>query len=417
MKVLVHTIFYKPELTGVAKYTAELCEWLTAQGHEVRVIAPPPYYPQWRVQEPYGQWRYKNEVLEGVHVQRCPIWLPRRPSGLARSLYSLSFMLASELVVLREVLRRPDMVLVIEPSFMNLPSAWLASRIAGAVAWLHIQDFEIDLAYDLGQLRHGRRLAMAVESWLMKRFDIVSSITRRMIEKAASKGVPSENLYMLPNWVDTSIVRPLPHPSPMRREMGISRDCVVAMFSGSLGTKQGVETIIDAARTLVDDSRLLFVICGDGASSEALRLRARDLNNVRFLPLQPAERLNDLLNLADLHLLPQLPSAAGSVMPSKLIGMLASGRPVVAACSAGTEIAELVTGCGVTVEPGDSGGYAAAIRTLAHDARFRAQLGESARRRALERFSQDSILGDFERELNRRLPSLASHNAAGLASE
>jgi len=417
MRILVHTIFYKPELTGVAKYTGELCEWLTAQGHEVRVIAPPPYYPQWRIQEPYGQWRYKSEVLEGVHIRRCPIWLPRRPSGLARSLYSLSFMLTSLPVVLREVLRGPEMVFVIEPSFMNLPSAWLASRIAGAVAWLHIQDFEIDLAYDLGQLRHGRRLAMAIESWLMKRFDIVSSITRRMIGKAANKGLPSENLYMLPNWVDTSIIRPLPHPSPMRQQVGISTDRVVAMFSGSLGTKQGVETIIDAARTLVDDPTLIFIICGEGASSEALQVRARDLNNVRFLPLQSAERLNNLLNLADVHLLPQLPSAAGSVMPSKLIGMLASGRPVVAACSPGTEIAELVTGCGLTVEPGDSGAFAAAIRTLAHDARVRAQLGESARRRALERFSQGSILGDFERELNRRIPSVASHKAAGFASE
>src|SRR5678816_3835000 len=95
MRILVHSIFYSPELTGVAKYTAEMCEWLVSQGHEVQVVAPPPHYPEWRLHAPYRQWRYASENIRGVLVRRCPLWLPRKPSGWGRVLYTLGFSLFS----------------------------------------------------------------------------------------------------------------------------------------------------------------------------------------------------------------------------------------------------------------------------------------------------------------------------------
>src|SRR5579872_6302004 len=177
MRILVHSINYRPELTGVGKYTTEMCEWLAARGHEVTVVAPPPYYPQWRVAPPYRAWRYSSSVESGVRVRRAPIWIPRLPGGLARIAYTLSFALASAPVLIAEAFRRPDVVFVNEPSFANLPVAWLAARLSGASAWLHIQDFEIDLAYDLGQLRRGRPIARAIERWISRRFDHVSSIS------------------------------------------------------------------------------------------------------------------------------------------------------------------------------------------------------------------------------------------------
>jgi colanic acid biosynthesis glycosyl transferase WcaI len=119
MRILVHTIFYRPELTGVAKYTAEMCEWLTARGHEVEVVCPPPYYPQWKVQPGYRQWRYERESLNGVRVTRCPIWLPARPGGIQRILYSLSFLISSLPIMLGKLFRKPDVVFVLEPSFLN----------------------------------------------------------------------------------------------------------------------------------------------------------------------------------------------------------------------------------------------------------------------------------------------------------
>lgn len=417
MKILLHTIFYAPDLTGVAKYTAELCEWLAGRGHEVRVVAPPPYYPQWRIARPYRSWRYMTERIGGVSVHRCPIWLPTRPGGIGRIAYALSYALASAPVMFYQALRGADLVLVIEPSLLNAPAALMASRFGSALAWLHVQDYEVELAYGMGQLRHGRRLAERIESWVMRRFDAVSSISLPMVEKAQLKGVATESLALLANSVDLEEIRPLPDGSRLRRELGIASDSVIALFAGSLGAKQGVETAIEAARILAGDSRIVFVVCGDGPEASRLREQAGGAPNVRFLPLQPADRLNDLLNMADVHLLPQQKGAAGSVLPSKLINMLASGRPVIAACGPESEIAELILGCGIAVAPGDLQAMASAICGLAADPEQRERMGEAARKRAVIRFCKDSILQAFERDLLDRLHRAGRCGREGLAPE
>ena len=101
----------------------------------------PPYYPFWKVQPPYTPWTYRSEVIADVAVSRCPIWVPAKPRGIERLLYAASFAISSFPVMLREILRRPDVVLVIEPSFLNAIVSLLAARCSGARAWLHVQDF------------------------------------------------------------------------------------------------------------------------------------------------------------------------------------------------------------------------------------------------------------------------------------
>jgi colanic acid biosynthesis glycosyl transferase WcaI len=170
----------------------------------------------------------------------------------------------------------------------------------------------------------------AIESFVMRRFDVVSTISGRMMERLAAKGVDERRRVFFPNWVDTAAIFPMDEASPLRRELDIPDNALVALYSGSMGAKQGIEQLIDAARLLADRPTIRIVICGDGAGLRKLQEAARDLPNVRFLPLQAPDRLNALLNLADVHVLPQKPSVADLVMPSKLIGMLASGRPVIA---------------------------------------------------------------------------------------
>jgi colanic acid biosynthesis glycosyl transferase WcaI len=395
MRILVHSINYRPELTGIAKYTTEMSEWLAARGHEVTVVAPPPYYPQWRVAEPYRQWRFTTTTESGVRVRRAPIWIPKLPGGLTRVAYTLSFALSSLPVLLAEAFRRPDVVFAIEPSFLNLPVAWLAARLGGARAWLHIQDFEIDLAYDLGQLRRGRRFAAAIERFTSRRFDVVSSISKPMLDRARAKRIARDELFLLPNWFDAQEIRPLPEPSPFRARLGIPDDSVVALFAGSLGRKQGIEMIVEAARRMAH-LPIHFVISGEGVAAASLKSAAKNLKNVQFLPLQPAADLNALLNLADIHLLPQRERTEGSLFPSKLIGMLASGRPVVAMSPKGSEVAECIEGCGIRVDCGDVGSFCSAIRGLAAHQTDRQDLGRRARERALDRFRHDVILANLE---------------------
>ena len=401
LRILNHHIFYPPEPVGVAAYAGQMCEWLARQGHRVRVICPPPYYPYWSVQQPYKPWRYQSEFRDGVHVTRCPIWIPAQPRGISRVLYAASFALSSFPALIAEMFRRPDVIFVTEPSFLNAVASLAAAKCCGALSWMHVQDFELDIAFDLGYFhsRWPRRLIRSIESLIMRRFDVVSTISGRMMERLADKGVAERRRVLFPNWVDTDAIFPMDEPSPLRRMLGIPDSAVVTLYSGSMGAKQGIEQLVEAARLLVDRAMIQIVICGDGAGLAQLREMARDLPNVRFLPLQPPERLNALLNMADVHALPQKPSFADLVMPSKLISMLASGRPVIATAEEGSEVATVVQQCGVVVPPENPMALAGAIAALAEDEPLRTRLGAKARAHATQHFRRDVILGEFELRL------------------
>lgn len=402
MKILLHSINFWPELTGIGKYTGELAEWLAEAGHEVRVVAAPPYYPQWRIAEGYAnRWTVSEERGGKLRVYRCPMWVPSRPSGFKRVLHLASFALSSFPVMMRQVLWQPDVVLAVEPPLFCAPQAWLAARLSGARAWLHIQDFEVDAAFDLGMLRVGwlRRWVLSFEGFWLRRFDRVSTISERMLEKLGGKGVVADRATLFPNWVDPDEIRPMRHASPFREQLGLRPEQFVALYSGNMGEKQGLEVVLDAAAALQDNAGIRFVLCGDGASKERLRKKYDKMQNVIWLPLQPVERLNDLLNLADVHLLPQRGDVADLVMPSRLLGMLASGRPVLATASAATQVGEVVAQCGVLSPVGDAPAFVQALQKLIGDSALRKELGAAGRVIAEKRFSKEAVLRQFECEL------------------
>jgi colanic acid biosynthesis glycosyl transferase WcaI len=163
--------------------------------------------------------------------------------------------------------------------------------------------------------------------------------------------------------------------------------------------------IPEAAKLLRSRRDIVFVVCGDGVIKPELESAATGLTNVRFMPLQPSGRVSDLLAVADIHLLPQSPDAADLVLPSKLSGMLASARPVIATCRAGTEISEIVSQCGLVVAPENSTELAQAITALADDPETRVLLGRRGRTFAEKNFERDAVLStmfepiEIERQL------------------
>jgi colanic acid biosynthesis glycosyl transferase WcaI len=305
--------------------------------------------------------------------------------------------------MLLQVRWRPDVVLVVEPPLFCAPIAALTARLSRGRAWLHVQDFEVDAAFDLGLLQSQRlrRVVLAVERWVMQRFDKVSTISGRMLQRLEAKGVTDSQRVSFPNWVDTDLIYPMKHPSPFRDELGIGPQDVVALYSGNMGQKQGLEIVIEAARILASEDNVRFVMCGQGAAYARLREMAEGLANIIWIPLQPMERLNELLNLADIHLLPQSADAADLVMPSKLTGMLASGRPVVATAAEGTEVWSVVEGRGINTLPGDVSAFVDGMLSLARSPERRAALGQSGRAYAEEYLGRDKVLERFEAELLR----------------
>ncbi|MBO9650008.1 MAG: glycosyltransferase WbuB [Variovorax sp.] len=401
MKLLVYGINFAPELTGIGKYTGEMVAWLAAQGHDVRVVTAPPYYPDWAVWPGYNAGRYTTENWNGAKVIRTPLWVPRKVTGIRRLIHLASFALSSLPALLSHWQWKPDVVWVTEPPLFCSPAAIAFARLRSAKAWLHIQDYEVDAAFELGLLK-GQRMRSFVASMerrLMRCFDRISTISMRMMERASSKGTEDARLVALPNWADVSSIRPLAGESPYRAELGIHPDAVVALYSGNMGAKQGLELLAETASLLADHRDLHFVFCGNGAGRADLAKRCEKLANVRFLDLQPMERLGDLLGLADIHLLPQRADAADLVMPSKLTGMLSSGRPVVAGARPETELGQVTAKCGIAVPPDDPKSFADAVLSLASQPERRRELGILARAYAEENFDRDAVLRQFERDL------------------
>ena len=413
MKIVLLSMNFAPELTGIGKYSGEMADELVRRGHEVVVVCAPPYYPSWNLSEGYSNQAYMREQPKpGLTVVRCPVWLPRRLSGLSRLLHLASFAISSFPVLMRLAMSRPDLVFVVAPALFSAPAGWLTARLAGATAWLHVQDFEMDAAFELGILKGAfvRKLVREGERRLMCAFDRVSTISRLMLRRLDAKGVAIEQRELLPNWVDLDQVTPGGRSLALRRTLSIDENQKVCMFSGTLNRKQGLGAVIDAARLLAAHRDIVFVICGSGELRTSLEEASRDLPNVRFLDLQPLERLNELLNMADIHLLPQLRGAADLVMPSKLGGMLASGRPVIAAAAHGTEIANIVEGCGLVTEPECARGIADAILELAVDDGRRLLLGVAARDCAQRNFGTTAVFERLGASLARVRP--ASQSAA-----
>lgn len=397
MKFLFLGLNYAPEPVGIGPYTTGLAETLAARGHAVSVVAGKPYYPQWRPYDGHTDGR-SDTVENGVRIMRVPHYIPRDPTGAKRIAHHLSFAASCYRATLQAAREKPDLVFTVAPSLLSVPVAARAARMAGAPLWVHVQDFEVEAAFATGLLGESSlagRLARGLENRILRLADIASSISPQMCRRLVVKGLAPERVRELRNWSDPNFDFGRADPESYRREWRLG-DRHVALYSGNIANKQGLEIVIEAARQLAARDDIIFVICGEGPNRARLEQLAAGLDNVRFHGLQPAERMADFLSLASVHLLPQIVGAADLVLPSKLTNILASGRPVVATAALGTGLYAEVQGCGVATEPGDASAMAEAIARLVDDPALHAQLGKAARRRAEAHWSRDAIIDEME---------------------
>ena len=276
------------------------------------------------------------------------------------------------------------------------------ARWVRASSWLHIQDFEVDAAFDLGLLRNKRlrNMTLSIERRIFQSFDVVSTISPQMLQRLTIKGVDPRKIRELRNWIDTAKVTPGDRTTNLRKELKFTDSTIIALYAGTMSNKQGLDLMIQAAKLLHgEQTNVQFILCGDGPHKSELQELAASLSNVHFLAIQPDDRFAQLLNTADIHIIPQRAEAADLVLPSKLGGIFASGRPVIAMATANTGLGDEVEGAGLVVSPGDAGALAVAVRTLANDFELRHRLGENARRRALERWDKTTMLQSLDRDL------------------
>lgn len=321
MKILVYGINYSPELTGIGKYTGEMVAWMAREGHEVRVITAPPYYPQWKVGERYSAWRYRREEGEAT-VWRCPLYVPKQPSTLKRLLHLGSFALSSFFPLMAQRRWKPDRIIGVVPTLFCTPGMRLLATLSGARTVLHIQDYEADAMLGLGMAGKGKRgsvarLATAFERSALRNVDNVSTISRSMMNKAREKGVAAEKILFFPNWSEVARFQDVNDAdvTALRQQLGLPEGKKIVLYSGNIGEKQGLEKVIDAAERL-RDRPLIFAIVGQGGGKARLENMARErgLPNIKFLPLQPYDALPALLKMGDCHLVVQKRGGCGTAL-------------------------------------------------------------------------------------------------------
>lgn len=400
-RILLTSLYYAPDSTGIAPYATQLAEHLAATGYDITAVTGMPHYPAWWIVPAYARRFAVREWRGGVDVQRRWHSVPRSHTALSRAVYEGTFFV-SGLSMLR--LPRPHAVLAITPGLAGGALARIAAKRFDVPYGLIVQDLTGAAAEQSG-LRGGRAVAAGVraaEGWAARGAAAVGIVAEGFRPHLEAMGVERTRIRRVRNW--TQVAEPVRSRGAVRIELGWADDRVVCLHAGNMGAKQGLEHVIEAARIAATEApSLLFVLMGDGGQRPALQGLADRfaLANVRFLPLQEASAVPDVLAAADILLVNQRGSVRDMALPSKLTSYFAAGRPVVAAVAAGSETASETewSGGGIVCAPDDPRALLTAIRRVASDDGLTAHLAASGQKYAREVLSREAALRGYEQLL------------------
>jgi colanic acid biosynthesis glycosyl transferase WcaI len=384
MKLLILCPHFAPDVAPTGEVMTSIAAALADRGHELHIVTSLPWYREHRVEPGWGGRLWRTERTSWGRITRLHPFPTDKTNIPARAVAFAGFTGLATIAGL--VARgRPDAVMVMSPPLPLGVAGWLAAASRRAPFVFNIQDVFPDVAVELGAITNPRVIAAAswLERFLYRRSDAVTVLSEDLRDNVARKlrGHRPDRVEVIPNFVDTVRIAPAERENSYRAEYGLGGRTVV-MYAGNVGLSQSLDLVVEAARRHRGRDDLVFVINGGGSALEDLRRDASDLENLRFVPMQPRERLPEVLAAADLHLVPLRTGLARSSVPSKLYSILAAGRPVLASVDAGTEVAMTIerAGAGVSVPPEDPDAFCGALDDLLADPDRREAMGGSGRR-------------------------------------
>ena len=404
MNFLLLSYNFSPEPTGIGKYNGELADYLSGIGHQVTVITGYPYYPQWKVSAGYPKHWYSQEDVSNLRIMRCPLYVPENPSGLKRMLQDFSFLFTSFWALNWLMLQRKryDVVLAVSPSFLNgLLGLWYRLFFRNSKLVYHLQDLQVDAAKDLGLIKFTPliNVLLAVENFIFRKVDILSTITAGMQNKITKRGLYLKQQIIFPNW--TEIVKPgCLDASSIHAHFNIPKDARIIFYSGAIGEKQGLEMLFDVAELCKHKiPEAVFIIAGDGPYKAKLKQLSekRALSNLRFIPIQEKQIYLELLQAATVNLVIQKRSASDLVMPSKLATILGAGGVAIISTEKGSSIDKLIEEHGVAfaVEPESPRQLFEAIHQVIASPVLSAEISNRAISYAHNHISKEKVIDAF----------------------
>jgi colanic acid biosynthesis glycosyl transferase WcaI len=400
MRIIFLNRFFHPDYSATSQMLSQLSLALVKMGWDVHVIAS-----RQRYDDPKARLS-PRECVGGVETHR--VWTARfGRNGLAlRAIDYFTFYLSAAWRLQRLVQPGDIVIAATDPPLLSviaLPIVWL--RGGRLVNWLH--DIFPEVAGMLGVGGGASRFLFRplrwLRNWSLRGAAVNVALGERMAERLRQEGVPATRIAIIPNWADGRAVRPVaPRDNALRAEWGLA-DSFVVGYSGNLGRAHDIDTMLEAM-TALRDADVVFLFIGGGAHYARLRheAEARKLTNIRIRPYQPVERLSESLSVPDVHLVSLQPGLEGLIVPSKLYGVMAAGRPALFIGDLEGDVARTLQAehCGVAIEQGDGAALTRHIVELARDPERRLRMGERARSAFEARFDKEIAFGKWAEELD-----------------
>lgn len=372
---------FEPDTAPTGVIWTRIVRELADRGHHIEVLTSLPWYREHRVESAFeGKTVRREDTPWGAITRMNPFPTADKRNIARRALSFGGFSALTALVGARGP--RVDGVIAVSPPMTLALSGSAIAKARRAPLILNLQDIFPDVAIELGAIRSTRMIEAArrLERGCYRASDAITVLSDDLKSNLLAKGVAENKVHVVPNFVETDRIAPAPKENAYRREFDLAGKTVV-MYAGNVGLSQSLELVLDAAAALAFEEDLVFVINGSGARREELQQKARGMSNVRFVDMQPAERLGEVLAAADIHVIPLRRGLARSSVPSKSYSIMAAGRPFVASVDEGTEIARLAerSGAGVAVPPEDAEAFTKAIRKLLDAPGELEEMGRSGR--------------------------------------
>jgi colanic acid biosynthesis glycosyl transferase WcaI len=404
LRLLVLSIRFAPEVTSNAAVITGLTQALAARGHQVTVLAGTPHYRLPHVPGGYLVRLFRHEYKGGVKIVRC--WaFPRSDGKVSKLLNYLSFVLTGFIASL--FTGQPGAVLVVSPPFWLGFNALFLKALRRCPVIYNAQDLFPEAYLASGEVRAGR-LTCAMDrlmTHIYRRSDRITVITPSFAGAIAGKGVDPAKIEVIPNFVDTSAIAPLPRSNSFSQRWQLD-DKFVVMYAGNIGYTHGAELLVEAAEKLapLENLRLLVIGGGSKQADVARMARERRLTNMQFLPAQPSESLPEMFASADVFVLTTKPGVGRSSFPSRIYSFLLAARPVVASVDNDSDLARLLreAGAGIVTAPGDAEDLCQGLATVYYDASARERFARKARE-FMDRYYSPNAVAERYNELLKRL--------------
>lgn len=384
MKIVVSSLYFHPDHSGISLYATDFAKYASEEGHEVHVMTGFPFYPNWKKRKEDRRKLLRTDFLDGIKIHRGYTYVPNRPSTLKRLIQEFFIVFFSFVNYLK--VGRPDAIVVFTtPVTLGLLGVFM-KWIFGSKLIINVQDFQVEAASSLKMVKGSFfvNLLARIERFSYKHADYVSSISHSMLDILREKNVPNDQILFWPNWIDvddysTSTVE----SGQFRKKHGIGQKDIIVGYAGNVGLKQGLESMVDLANEFLNRTDLKFFIIGEGAGLESLKeyYNISKPENITFLPFLGPEDYKEFLKDTEIIFISQKKTEKDIYFPSKLLGIMAMGKMILLTADKDSELYRVLkeNELGIVTDYGDLNALKNGLEGLLVDPGSKARFGDRSR--------------------------------------